>query len=717
MSTTAPPQIDVKQLEETRRHINRLIEEIARLSEADIGASEYFGEVLKRVLTAMAAPAGAVWVRSPGGGLHVGFQVNLREIGLDRNEESRKSHNELLQQAVMNPQPLHLLPQSGAGESRDGQVAPGNPTNYLLLLVPVLVNSEVYALLEVWQDPRRPQNAIPGFLQFMGTIGEQMARYGRNQLMGQMLGRQQTWVQLETFARQVHGSLNPTEVAYLVANEGRRLVDCDRVSVGIRMSSKTRIEAVSGADVVEKRSNLVKLMRQLFDAVLAWGEKLVYAGTKDDSLPPAVLRALDDYLHESNSKLLVLMPLKDEREKESKKPVRSGLLMECFETSEEAGPLVERLEKVGHHAVSALYNSIQYKRIPMRFLWIPLAKLQEGIGGRGRMILFLLGLGLTSLITALCLIQYPLKMEARGNLVPVSRRWVYSPEPGRIEQVYAEANQTDVPGTKLFQVYNSELAQKMKLLEPKLLAARKAQLRAADNLLKPQATAQDRLAAGEAERNFQQVLADWKTLTLNLDRPEAAPPGIFYVPLPAFDPEQDKLRLRYRLKYGLDQTARGRWTVLNSGFRDNLLGKSIDSTVPLLHIGDKESGWEVELKIPQQHHYQVLSAYDRLDTNVLDVDLKVRTEPTRTFKGKLYRHRINAEATPQRDDNNEPAPVVISYVSLDDDGIPMDERVPLELRTSGTEVIAKIRCGDAAMGYALFYGVWEFICEKILFAF
>src|SRR5439155_15881029 len=105
--------------------------------------------------------------------------------------------------------------------------------------------------------------------------------------------------QLEAFARQIHGSLNPTEVAYLVANEGRRLIDCDRVTVAQRLGKKTYVEAISGADVVEKRSNLVRLMCQLCNHVLVWGEKLIYSGTKDEGLPPDVLTSLDAYLAES----------------------------------------------------------------------------------------------------------------------------------------------------------------------------------------------------------------------------------------------------------------------------------------------------------------------------------------------------------------------------------------------------------------------------------
>jgi hypothetical protein len=229
VSTGGPPQIDLRTLEETRRHINRLIEEVARLTEASLSPVEYYKELLTRVLGAMAAPAGAIWLRTAQGNLQLLFHQNLREVGIDKDEHSRATHDELLRYAIGTKQPLHLLPQSGAGPAEDGKAAPGNPTNFILLLVPVLLNNEVSAFIEVFQARDRPLNAIPGFLQFMGTMADLAARYSRNQLMGQMAGQQQVWTQLEAFSRLIHGSLKPMEVAYHVANEGRRLIDCDRV--------------------------------------------------------------------------------------------------------------------------------------------------------------------------------------------------------------------------------------------------------------------------------------------------------------------------------------------------------------------------------------------------------------------------------------------------------------------------------------------------------
>src|SRR5437773_1397946 len=133
VNPTANPPVDMKMLEETRRHINRLIEEVGRLAESELPPTEFYAELLKRVLAAMAAPAGAVWTRTSHGNLQLQFHINMREVGLDRSEHAKQTHDELLRRAVLNPQPLHLLPHSGMGPE-EGKTAAGNPTDFLLLL-------------------------------------------------------------------------------------------------------------------------------------------------------------------------------------------------------------------------------------------------------------------------------------------------------------------------------------------------------------------------------------------------------------------------------------------------------------------------------------------------------------------------------------------------------------------------------------------------------
>jgi len=158
------------------------------------------------------------------------------------------------------------------------------------------------------------------------------------------------------------------------------------------------------------------------------------------------------------------------------------------------------------------------------------------------------------------------------------------------------------------------------------------------------------------------------------------------------------------------------WTVLDAEIRDKL-NMYVKPSDPIMRLGDTQGPWEAELKVPQKHIGQVLRAYTELGTSKLDVDLLVTSAPTRKFRGVLLRDKLSGEAMPNRDEHNESAPVVMGYVSLDDPSIPEDLRVPPELFVSGVQVHATVRCGNRAMGYSLFYGLWEFFYEKVVFFF
>ncbi len=705
--TAAPPE-----LEQERRRIAQRLEEVARLCETSVPPGAFYGEMLKRLLETLAAPAGAVWARTPQGHLQLQYQINLKEIGLDQNEEARVGHEELLRQAASTSRPFHVPPRSGVGAREEGKPAAGNLTDHLLLIAPIVVNQQTAGIIEVWQQPNRPPQAITGWLQFMTYMAELCSRYQRNQVMGQLTGQQQVWTQLEAFARQVHASLHTTEVSYHVANEGRRLIECDRVSVAIRYyGSKARIEAVSGADVVERRSNLIRLMQKLSEQVIKWGEKLVFNGTRDDSLPPKVLTALDAYLAESNSKLLVVQPLKDERET-GRRPPRSALVMECFEPPAEPQQLLARLDVVARHSTPALYNAVEHRRIPGRWVWQPLAKLQDGIGGKAKAISAVVVGLLSFLVAMLFLVPYELEMDSTGKLVPWARRVVYAPTTGEIKEFKVEPGQVIPEGSELAVLWSSELFTKLVEMDASIKGAREeaaAALRAASGAggQPGKDAAASPLDTEQAKREFEHRKSEEREKFLDHNNANRAPDraGEYYLRAPDFTPDEH-MRL-----------GRLEWTVLNGNFRDEWLGKTAKPSDPILKLGAKDGPWEIELRIPQKHISQVRKAFEQNGGEPLDVNFLLRSEPSVKYRGKLYRDRVSPEAIPNRDEKDESEPEVIAYVTIDDPSIDPAYRLPREALTSGTEVRAKIRCGKHAMGYSLFYGVWEFLYEKVVFFF
>ena len=698
MSAASNPYLDSKlseqKIEQIRRQINRLFDEVAQLTEQDLAPAAFHGEFLQRALTGVAAPAGAVWGRSPEGNLVLQYQINLPHVGLDNSPESRQAHDEFLRQTCLQAKAQYMLPRSGTGATGGA----GNPTDFIVLIAPIVLNNAVVGLLEVWQDPRHSPDALPGFLQFLIKMAGLAALFIRNQNLRQLSGQQQVWEELEKFSRKIHSSLNPTEVAYLIANEGRRLVICDRVSVAVREGRKTHIEAISGADVVEKRSNLVQLQCALAEKVAKWGERLVYQGTKDESLPPPVLDALDTYLAESNSKLLVVMPLRDEREKNLERPPRSTLIMESFETGANNDQLFARLDVIARHATSALYNSVEHRRIPLRILWQPLARLQDGLGSKARAITAAVAGLVFVILVLLVVIPYPLKMDANGKLLPEGRLWMYSPLEAQIVSFpdYVFTGSSVFQGQTLVELRDQRLEAQMIQLKGEI-ATLQNEIEALQALfVNTRDVAEKQRITGEIRKSKVQLdrkKAEYDALVRRTDAIEDRP-GFFLIRAPIAG------------------------TVLNSDFRETLINRTVKPSEPLLRIGDKDKGWEIDLKIPQRHVAQILLAFkDKPADYELDVDLLLASAPTKTYKGKLARGKISGEALPNRDDPNDTEPVLAASVRIDGPDIPADKKLPPELLVTGTVVHAKVLCGNKPMIYSLFYGVWEFIYEKVLWWF
>src|SRR5262249_16452486 len=254
-SQTSPEGDAVRRL---RRQVEHAIEQLAALSGSSLPPAEFYQELLRKGLAGIDAPAGAIWLKTPQGFLQQQCQHDLGKVGLHAKPDGRQAHTQLLRFAFDKKKPGLLGPRMRA----DGDRSAGNPTDYQLALAPILTDeNDVLGILEIFQKPNWNQQDL---ITYTIHVAGYASNYLRNTSNRKVAGQEQVWTQLEVFSRQVHASLNPTEVAYVVANEGRRMIGCDRISVGIRHGRKVTIESVSGADVVEKASTHIRRMRDLF---------------------------------------------------------------------------------------------------------------------------------------------------------------------------------------------------------------------------------------------------------------------------------------------------------------------------------------------------------------------------------------------------------------------------------------------------------------------
>jgi hypothetical protein len=721
VSTTPPAGPPAKESSTNRfsRQIDCAFDEAGKLAGSSLPPTEFYEKFLNSAVNAIEAPAGAVWLRTPQGFLQIACQVNLDKVGLDAKRGGRQCHNEMLRHVfqAQPPRPIMVQPQELlSGLAEPGPVPARNLTDFFTLFAPI-VNQEKQplGLLEIFQDANHDPRAYPTFLNYAVQMAGYASQYHGFTGTRQAAGLDKLYTQIESFSRLIHGSLNPTEVAYHIANEGRRLIECDRLCIGVRHGRKTTVEAVSGADVVEKAATHVRRMQTLFDSVQNWGEKLVFKGEKDDSLPPDVLNALDDYLAESQPKLLVVAPVRDEREKNEKTPSRSVMMLEMFNPPENADPLVSRLEVVGKHAASALYNAAELKKVPFKPLWWPVMRLQEGVGGKAKFFLYG-GIALAVLLMLMMIfVPAALKVDSKGQIEPVETSYVYAPSEGVIRDIRFKPGDKVDAGAELAMLVSDQLGDKYRQAMMELLT-KQASIDAYETANIDKLSESERANIKrqlESDRTFvkaqNEILVGMRRL-YNMD-PTRAANGSFM----ALAPKLDRSRVPSSAK----------WTLLNAENRDQLLGRAVKGNEPIQRLGYVEGPWHVTMKIPQRNMGHVLKAFAEKDMHLvdaegrkyLDVDLLLTSDSDRKYFGRLYQDKIAPEAIPNKDDHNESEPVVVAYVKINLDEFPEDRKIPRTLFVTGQEVHAKIRCGDHALGYSLFHGVWEWFYENVVFFF
>src|SRR5439155_9661744 len=92
----------------------------------------------------------------------------------------------------------------------------------------------------------------------------------------------------------------------------------------------------------------------------------------------------------------------------------------------------------------------------------------DGLGGKARAIGFLVLAAVALLVVTLVLVPYPLKMEAKGQLLPVERRYVYSPREAQVVEFKVIPGQAVSAEEPLAEMFDPELQKQMIQLQSEI---------------------------------------------------------------------------------------------------------------------------------------------------------------------------------------------------------------------------------------------------------
>ncbi|MGV3533516.1 MAG: efflux RND transporter periplasmic adaptor subunit [Chthoniobacteraceae bacterium] len=271
-------------IEAARARIQRLVDEIANLSKKELRSEEFFQEYLTRAVQATDAKGGAVWLvgqRSNDGKaeFQLAAQVDL---------ESSKFHQDQQQHAVLlramvevvnkkkpflaPPAPPAPDPSSLEGQLAQMQQTPADParmvnrTAYPFFHIPLFLREQVLGVLQIWLQPYVTQQSYAEFVTFLTSLATHVEQHLQSRRLGNLVLENQRLQHVLKFTNDIAGSLDPLEVARLAANYGRDLIGCERCSVLSLRGDRWEVLAISGQEVVEKKSSMVKAMRAFVGA-------------------------------------------------------------------------------------------------------------------------------------------------------------------------------------------------------------------------------------------------------------------------------------------------------------------------------------------------------------------------------------------------------------------------------------------------------------------
>ena len=681
----SPDSVDSELVNQTKKQIRNLVSEIANLAKAETPVNEFFEGFLNRTTSALASVGGAIWLEQQGASnLELKYHINLHNTSLATDQTAQMRHSVLLANLQQSGEPTLIPPHSGSSDPNQA----GNPTEYLLIIGPLKIDEKVVGLVEILQRPGAGPTTQRGYLRFLTQMCDIASDYLKTQHIRTFSDQQNLWQQVEQFIRLVHQGLDPAQTAYVIANEGRRILDCDRVSVATKHNRRCQIQAVSGLDSIERRADQVKRLSKLTSAVIRAGQPLWYSGD-DSDLPPQIEKRLHEYIDKSHTKMLAVIPLNhvDEQaiadtegtDTRKRKPL-GALIVEQLKDTEVSSVLRKRVEVIADHGQLALTNANEHNSMFLMPLWKTLGKLTSPFRGNNLSRTLSCLAVATGIVAFFCLFPYPFELGAKGQLVPEQQHEIFAKVDGVLQEVFIDELEGQAPlvdaNTVLARMTNNDLMVQIQNMDGQLRQSeeqiRKFKRASMDDSLE---TYDSILIGGELQAELEKKKSLIKELRIK---------------------REDARNLEVRAPIS--------GMVMNWQVKQTLLRRPVTKGQNLLTLVAPNTPWRLELELPEKRVGHLLKRLND-DEDPVHVTFALASHPNKKLEGKLKRldHKLEV--------HSEEGNTALMEVEFD------NSQIAADLLRSGTRVNAKLNCGTRPIGYVYFHEVIETARSAAMFWF
>ncbi|MDG2128938.1 MAG: hypothetical protein P8K08_13150 [Fuerstiella sp.] len=694
---TEPNASSDENLKRVREKVMNLAREIEKMSGEEIPPNIFFQEFLNRVVTAIGAKGGAVWLLQDGAQLSLVAEADLEQTGLKQIPGAMQVNEKLLIDVLQTGEAKTLVHGQGVDL----------PTEHVMVLSALHKEKDCVGVVQLFQRADVPEKARSGYMQFLEQMCGYASRYiegkRRNSTMSDDL-KSEFWTDFEQFTLRIQRSLEEQEVADASASDGRPLLSCDRLSVVTRRGRSVKIRAVSGQSTVNQRANLITSMKRLAQRVIDMGETLTYAG-KIENLPTQIEKPLANFVQESGSRMIMIVPMFEndvlvreqgeeaEQKRKMKRTKAIGcIVVEQVAESEPVPQLEQRAELLADHIGAALWNSRLHGRIFGRSFFKLIGRVREWFQGRKLAITSLILAVVGGLVAAMTLIRLPYPVDADGKLMPVQQDAVFALWDGEIDEkiIVIPDNSGELrvkQGEVLMILYNDEIEEEISNAETEI-AKQKELEKIASNARKSAEQLRNREEVHRLQIELETIAADQIIAQNKLDTLKARKDAKLKVRAPATGVIPDFKRM------------------------EMLQDRPVRQGDHLFDVMNDHGPWHMELLVEEKRMGHLLHAIMEKEKN----DRKLQNGENGSLPCEF-----TMVSRPESKFNCTLATIATRSTTDSELGTAfeliaeLDNKTARELRESGslsqigTEVSVRIYCSDCTLAFWLFGDVVEFV--------
>lgn len=494
---------------------------------------------------------------------------------------------------------------------------------------------------------------------------------------------------LMRFANRLHAELDPRRVASTAANDSLALTGADRISVARTRGKRTRIQAISGQQKVERKSDLIRRLEDLLSIAADLNRPVVFDGDLE-SLDPLVRQPVADYVSESHVRLLALLPLRRQSRQEFRRTRKQAvdqqlpenrddqevfgmLVVESYTRRDRDPNLARRCRMTADVIQSTLNASAQYAKIPLRRPLSAISDFFASLRGNRLLATAAIALALAAITYLMVFVPATYRVSCTGRLMPSEQNAYFAPMDARVVEVFVEDGQTVDAGQQLIKLTSETLS---------------ADLVTAEVAVAEHSKLIDALNAKMSELQVSRIDEQALEIQAEIAATEIKLAG-----------QQETVKILRDRFDQLTVRADSPGTINAFRIKETLLNRPVARGDKLLEIVDIASNWQLELEIDEYRSGLLLKQFAETE-HPMKVTYLLATEVNRQRVAALTRLASHVDYAANGQE------LVIHAIAETE----MDDR---SASSVGAEVYAKIEVGQQPWGYVLFGDLLDFLRRTI----